>query len=124
MARKARKPKANHQARNRKPDLREREIESVDMKRDPSKENPHVSKPNDWKWYVPSPEMLANYGSFPFGFPVGTEYPKDALAHGRSTPGSMALYFTPVLGNLSDAEVAPVNIAMRKFYTFVRHDNS
>lgn len=121
------KPRNNRKPSNRKEpqfSKRQREIESMDMRENDRVPNPHESQPNDWRWYAANPQLVKDYASFPFGFPVGTTYPTDSIGAGTSTPGIMAFYFTPVFGDLSAKETAPLNIAMRKFYTFVRHENS
>lgn len=80
---------------------------------------------NDWQWYAQTPELVKAYASYPFGFPLGTTVPFSGAAstNNVSIPGLMGIYFSPSVG-VSTEENAPVNIAMRNIYTYVRHANS
>lgn len=84
------------------------------------------SRDNDWRWYAQSPELIRDYASYPFGYPVGA--PTDVKFTSDPTqvlcvPGFMTLYFQPTIG-YADQENSPINVAMRKFYTEVRKANS
>lgn len=82
------------------------------------------SKDNDPAWYAQNPQLIRDYASYPFGIALGTplnlggQYQaKDAII------GLAAYYFAPTVGTPQDAN-APVNIAMRNIYSYVRHANS
>lgn len=82
------------------------------------------SKCNDWRWYAQNPQLVKDYASFPFGVPVGNSLPKGIPGYsGNNIPGICAMYFAPTIGNSTDAN-APVNVAARNIYSFVRHVNS
>lgn len=76
---------------------------------------------NDWRWYADTPALAKAFGSYPFGYPVGSTVAADGKSY--TIPGSMAFYYAPAVGNVQ-SENDPVNIAMRNIYTFVRHENS
>lgn len=81
---------------------------------------------NDWRWYAQTPELVKAYASYPFGYPLGSTVPfvNQEYTNARTAvPGYMAVYFHPTVG-ISNEENAPMNIAMRNIYTFVRHANS
>lgn len=83
------------------------------------------SQDNDWTWYAQTPQLVRDYASYPFGVPLGSRLSED-LGSGfgdGSIPGVLALYYSPSVGNPQDAN-APVNIAARNIYSFVRHANS
>lgn len=112
---------------------RQRDVESIDMESadklprrdgDRRRSNYHESQSNDWTWYADNPQMIKDYASFPFGVAVGNQLqtkipPIDA----GSIPGIMTLYFTPAVGSATDQN-SPINVAMRRLYSFVRHQNS
>lgn len=111
---------------------RQRMVESEDMRSDPvdvesrgSKYNAHSTRPNDPRWYAQNAQLMQDYASFPFADPVGTSYPS-TIPGGmgqNSVPGLFTLNFLPSVG-WADSEVSPVNVAMRRLYSFVRHANS
>lgn len=82
--------------------------------------------PNDPSWYAANPQLIKDYASYPFGDPLGNLIPggtsiSDVVP--TSVPGIMALYFAPSIGNAVDQN-APINVAARNIYSFVRHVNS
>lgn len=108
---------------------RQREVESEDMKKVPNNvrrdaSNMHACKPNDWRWYAQNEQLMRDYASYSFNNPVGeimlTGNPRIDSA---SVPGVMALRFYPCIGFAND-ETSPINVAMRRLYSFVRHANS
>lgn len=88
--------------------------------------NPHKSKPNDWRWYAQNEQLLRDSASFPYSWPLGTRLnlgqysPEINLG---SLPGIMSISVLPTFG-YSDNINAPVNVAARNVYSFVRHANS
>lgn len=81
-------------------------------------------KDNDVSWYVANDQLLRDFASFPFGYPLGSRLPSDIRSiNNASIPGVMSLYFSPAVGHATD-ENAPVNIAMRSFFATVRKANS
>lgn len=110
---------------------RQRDVESVDMRSDSRLEpeqrgssDYHTGKPNDWRWYAQNPQLVSDYASFPFGAPLGNllQY-GDRLYDSTSVPGVCAIHFCPAVG-LATNENSPINVAMRRLYSFVRHANS
>lgn len=109
---------------------RQRDIESEDMRsnsRLPAEprgnEDYHTGKPNDWRWYAASPQLIIDYASYPFGTPVGSKTWTQSTLDRTAVPGVMVLGFVPSVGK-ADSEVDPINVAMRKLYSFVRYQNS
>lgn len=85
----------------------------------------YKSQDNDWTWYAQSPQLVKDYASYPFGTAVGSRLPASLgtnMGNG-SIPGVMALYFSPQVGAPTDSN-APINIASRNIYSYVRHANS
>lgn len=92
----------------------------------------YKSKENDWQWYAQSPELIRDYASYPFGRPVGSKINLGSVPNGeagtssinsQSIPGFMVYYYQPTIGDPHDAN-APINIAARNIYSYVRHANS
>lgn len=89
------------------------------------KRNP-VGGDNDWRWYAANPQLVKDTASYPFQFPLGVKHNVDGTdtwISGTAVPGVAALHWDPSIG-MPDAEVDPVNIAMRNLYAFIRHANS
>lgn len=86
----------------------------------------HKSKPNDWRWYAQNEQLLRDSASFPYSWPLGNrlnlgEYsPEINLG---SLPGIMSISVLPSFGYSDDIN-APINVAARNVYSFVRHANS
>lgn len=79
---------------------------------------------NDPRWYSTTPQLVKDYASFPYGIPVGQLLQTgDETVDQYSVPGVMSLEFVPCVG-WADSENAPINVAMRQVYTFVRKNNS
>lgn len=128
---------AKRKVRKGKPQFtpRQREVESEDMKSRPNRVRPDrrgtydatTSMPNDWRWYAQNEQLVRDYASYPFGTPLGN--PKQFGASGNyglnygSYPGVMAIDFYPAIG-YADNENSPINVAMRRVYSYVRHANS
>lgn len=84
----------------------------------------YKSQSNDPAWYAQNPQLLTDYASFPYGVAVGSKlklFSNDTF--NGSIPGVLAYYFHPSIGVASDP-TAPVNVAARSIYSFVRHANS
>lgn len=82
---------------------------------------------NDKSWYGRNPELLKAGASFAFGYPLGSpaylnnaEYPN---AGKLVVSGIAAIEVIPTLGISKDAS-SPLNQAIRKMYTYIRHANS
>lgn len=82
---------------------------------------------NDKSWYSRNPELLKAGASFAYGYPVGSpayldnaEYPD---AGKLIVSGIAAIEVIPTLGLSKDAS-SPLNQAIRKMYTYIRHANS
>nr|DAJ79937.1 MAG TPA: capsid [Picobirnaviridae sp.] len=84
---------------------------------------PSHGRDNDPSWYAANPQLLKDYASYPFGYPLGTSYPLKDTIYSTRVPGVMALNFAPTIGVATD-ETSPINVAMRKLYSFVRYANS
>lgn len=122
-------PKRN--SRNRKPrkpfDKEQKAQQSKSTRVCPDERddrNLHTSQPNDWRWYAQNEQLVKDYASYPFGVPLGNRlslgYPN---MDNISIPGLMAIHFVPSIG-VATAETSPINVAMRRLYSFVRHANS
>ena len=83
----------------------------------------NLSADNDPSWYAANPQLLKDYASFPFGYPLGGDYPTENTIYTRRVPGVMAFKFFPSVG-VATNETSPINVAMRKLYSFVRYANS
>lgn len=84
------------------------------------------SQPNDPRWYAANPQVLKDVASFPYGWPLGGEFDLGSLADNfdvNAIPGVMAIYTAPAFG-WADNPNAPVNVAARNIFTYVRHANS
>lgn len=125
-------PKNRQKKQQPKFSKRQRAVESEDM-RSESKLTPdtrgsdtdfHSGTPNDWRWYAQNPQLVHDYASYPFGAPVGNlmQYGNPTY-DGQSVPGVCAIYFSPAIGFAAD-ENSPINVAMRRLYSYVRHANS
>ena len=91
-------------------------------------DNPAVgSKPNDVSWYTSNPELLKAGASFAYGYPLGSPAYLDnenyVDAGKLIVSGISALDVIPHLGVSVDAS-SPLNQAVRKMYSFIRHANS
>lgn len=87
---------------------------------------------NDISWYNANPTMLKTAGSLSFNNPLGIDIFPDINDYEGSTPnnilswtipGIMQLSMVPTIGATNDAN-SIANIAARKIYAFVRHENS
>lgn len=80
-----------------------------------------MEKDNDPSWYASNPQLLRDYASYPFGVPLGNSI---ANSYYQSPiPGIMCVYYYPSIG-VATKETDPINVAMRKMYSFVRYANS
>lgn len=77
---------------------------------------------NDPSWYAQNPQLLSDYASYPFGYPLGAQ-PFPESHYTWPLPGAAVAYFVPTIG-VAQNEADPVNVAMRKLYSFVRYANS
>lgn len=87
---------------------------------------------NDISWYNANPTMLRTAGSLSFNNPIGIDMFPEMNDYEGSTsnktlswtvPGIMQLNMVPTIGATDDAN-SIANIAARKIYAFVRHENS
>lgn len=91
----------------------------------------HKQSHNDASWYMADNQLVTDVASVSFNTALGnpitlrgslgvTYSVSDASVY---LPGIMSIYTTPTIGISTDAN-SPVNIAMRRLYTYVRHANS
>lgn len=108
------------------PNRRERTEESlvmggrkdlIDGKRKP------WDKDNDWTWYAHNAQLVKDYASYAFGVPVGVPLSDQNNFYSESIPGVVAYNYVPSIG-VANSETSPINVAMRKLYSYVRHANS
>lgn len=120
MRRKANKKAPAHDRRGYNKNQR-REVEVVDTTMKELR-----SKPNDWSWYAKNAQLVKDYASFPFGYPLGSvvNLTDDVTSAADAIPGVMALYFVPTVGDTQLGPDSALNIATRNIYSFVRHANS
>ena len=88
--------------------------------------NAQRSKPNDWRWYAQNEQLLKDTASFPYSWPLGNKLNLGINApevNKGSLPGVMAIWTAPTFG-WSDNPNAPINVAARNIYSYVRHANS
>lgn len=82
---------------------------------------------NDKSWYSRNPELLKAGASFAYGYPVGSPAYLDNAAYPNAgkliVSGIAAIEVIPNLGLSRDAS-SPLNQAIRKMYTYIRHANS
>lgn len=114
---------------NRKrPNNRERLQESFDMTKsgDVTPDQRRLERSladNDPAWYAQNPQLLKDYASYPFGYPLGGQISGQNSVYTSAIPGVMAISFAPTVG-VANSETSPINVAMRKLYSFVRYANS
>lgn len=110
---------------------RQRDIESLDMRKG-SRVPPdgrgtsdcHSGTPNDWRWYAMNSQLVKDYASYPFGTPLGNKLQTGIAAPDKQAiPGIWRFNFYPAIG-FADNENSPINVAMRRLYSYVRHANS
>lgn len=82
---------------------------------------------NDKSWYSRNPELLEAGASFAYGYPVGSPAYLNNAAYPNAgkliVSGIAAIEVIPNLGLSRDAS-SPLNQAIRKMYTYIRHANS
>lgn len=103
---------------------KERLEESLDMSSKSTPRQKHLERSmadNDWSWYASTPQLVKDYASLPFGSAVGLKIPNSYYT--GIVPGVMMFGFYPTIG-VANKETDPVNVAMRKLYSFVRYANS
>ena len=98
--------------------------ERSDQRVDREVEEVKGSQPNDWRWYAQNEQLIRDYASYPFGTPLGNliQSGNKNISSG-SIPGLMSITFAPTIG-VADSENSPINVAMRRLYSYVRHANS
>lgn len=86
---------------------------------------------NDPNWYNENKQLVDDAAKIAFGPTLGTPQSAYDTYLGRpgsgarqAVPGHMAIYFVKTVGNTSDGATAPINVAAKKLYAFVRHANS
>jgi hypothetical protein len=80
---------------------------------------------NDPSWYMSDTQLINDVASISFNTALGNSVTLRGPSNNLTVnlPGIMAIYTTPTIGVSKNAN-SPVNIAMRRLYTFVRHQNS
>lgn len=108
-----------------KPTNTRRDKKSFNTKRDEmsTDQRPMSAADNDWSWYAQNPQLLKDYASYPFGNPLGATLTDQNTYFQNPIPGVCSIWFAPSIGFATD-ETHPINVAMRKLYSFVRHANS
>lgn len=106
---------------------RDRDVET-DFPSNDKNYNAQRSTPNDWRWYAQNEALLRDTASFSYNNPVGSRIylgqNAGIVANSTSVPGICAIYTRPAFGNASNNPNAPVNIAARNIYSYVRHANA
>lgn len=100
--------------------------------------NTRNASDNDVSWYLANPALVRDTANFPYAWPLGNKvdlhlnlddvYSTGAdvskwWANHNAIPGVMSIHWAPTIG-YSDGPDAPVNLAARSLYTYVRHVNS
>lgn len=114
-------------------DKRTRELESIaerkssdlpPLREDDRRYDAHATKPNDWRWYAATPQLIRDYANYPFGNPLGNMLQTgNAAMDSSAIPGILVYNFDPAIGVATNPN-DPINVAMRRVYSFVRHANS
>lgn len=87
------------------------------------------SETNDVTWYSRFPQLINDSATFPFSYPVGSPF---SLSNSNVTnvdynniiiPGVYQIAWLPSIGIARDG-TAPINVAARNIYTFLRNENS
>lgn len=81
---------------------------------------------NDPQWYMSDAQLINDVASISFNTALGNPITLRGDAGVNlnvNLPGIMTIYTVPTIGISKNAN-SPVNIAMRRLYTFVRHQNS
>lgn len=105
------KGKRRNYSKTPKPEAKEKEVKK-DIHNDPS-------------WYMSDTQLINDVASISFNTALGNPVTLRGASNNLTVnlPGIMAIYTTPTIGISKDAN-SPVNIAMRRLYTYVRHQNS
>lgn len=134
MAKSTKKSNRNYTGSNRKNNFKKGEKPSNFTAGSKSKDDlqEFQCNHNDISWYNANPTMLRTAGSLSFNNPIGIDIFPDMNNYEGSTsskvlswtiPGIMQLNMIPTIGATKDAN-SIANIAARKIYAFVRHENS
>lgn len=93
---------------------------------------------NDVSWYLANPALVRDTASYPYAWPLGNKVDLHHKLDGvystsrdsdkwwtnhNAIPGVMSIHWVPTIG-YSDGPDAPINLAARSIYTYVRHVNS
>lgn len=84
---------------------------------------------NDPAWYTSNGQLLKDVSSFSFNNALGAPIKikgfgiNGGIQYESRLPGILSIFTTPAIG-VSDSSSAPVNVAMRNIYSYVRHANS
>lgn len=84
------------------------------------------SNGNHPSWYKANEQLAKDTASIPFGYQLGGRVdfgPEGDEFNNHAVPGVMRINFTPVYGRLDNIQ-APLNIASRNIYTFLKSVNS
>jgi len=80
---------------------------------------------NDPSWYMSDTQLINDVASISFNTALGNTVTLRGPSNNLTVnlPGIMTIYTAPTIGVSKNAN-SPVNIAMRRLYTYVRHQNS
>lgn len=82
---------------------------------------------NDIAWYNAYPQLLKDAGTFSFNNPLGSPITVKGTGicrtYNKTQPGVIVFNVAPTFG-YSTSWSDPINVAARRFYTFIRHANS
>lgn len=84
---------------------------------------------NDAAWYAADGQLLKDVSSFSFNSALGAgltirgQNASGGLSYTTKFPGILSIMTTPTVG-ISNSADAPVNVAAKKLYAYVRHANS
>lgn len=88
--------------------------------------------PNDWSWYVRSPQLVKDVASISYNNALGAGFTlnedqtlNSGYVVGKSLkmPGIIGIHTVPTPG-FSNNPASPINIAAKNFYVWIRHQNS
>lgn len=129
-----RKPLPERGSKNQRRDAEIADTASREYADSRDRRDCYKSSSNDWQWYAQNAQLVKDYASYPFGRALGTRLSiADAQSllnasggvniNNQAMPGLMVYYYQPGVGQPTDAN-APINIASRNIYSYVRHANS
>lgn len=80
---------------------------------------------NDPNWYIPDGQLAKDVASISFNQPLGAPFTLSSVNYDSkwTLPGIMTILTMPT-GGASTNPNSPINVAARKVYSWVRHENS